>query len=98
MSDKFNRLRMGLDLIQLDLKNARSRNHKRLNKQSPQSLAIQEQLSLLSVHLRDARRAIRHVQNTWKRVEKLEYNEKLTMRRRRNEGGQNMNLQGTYGK
>jgi len=91
MPSKFSRLKIGLDLIQMDLRNARDRNRERLRRNDIQGLNIETSLGNAFIFFRLLKKNIRD-------VEKLENKEKETKRKRNNSGGQNMNLTGTYGK
>jgi len=91
MPSKFSRLKIGLDLIQMDLRNIKDRNRARIKRQDIQGLNIESLVKRISWDLRQIRRHTR-------KIEKLENKEKETKKKRNNSGGQNMNLNGTYGK
>lgn len=85
-----NRAKYGLDLIALDLKNARARQRLRLKKQKTQSLEIDKVLRFITINLRMLRRDTR-------KLEQLEKKEELQALRRRNEAGRN-SMVSTYGR
>lgn len=91
MRNKFDATYYGLRLMQQDLKNATIRNRNRIKKHQTHSLDIE-------TWLKAARRDLQGFKGCIKRIERLERKVELEKKRRRNEGGQNMNLQGTYGK
>ncbi len=91
MPSKFSRLRIGLDLIQMDLRNARDRQRERIRRNGMQALNIQDLWWSANQDLRSLRRI-------FNKIEKLEAKEKETKKKRNNSGGQNINLGGTYGK
>jgi hypothetical protein len=88
------RVELGLLLIGLDLKNARSRQKFRLKQERLEALAIDETLSLATMHLRELKSALRKLQ----KLEKIESKIKQDDRKPKREAGLNLRLLGTYGK
>src|SRR5678809_857900 len=90
MQSRFNRLRMGLDLIQMDLNNCYNRNRFGIKNHQTQSLIIQS----LIIEAKSRLKALKKIIAT---IERKEAKEKFIKKKRKNQGGQNMNLTGTYG-
>jgi hypothetical protein len=84
------RAKIGLDLITLDLKNARSRNNLRMKQQRTQALMVNMILFEITRNIKELRKNIRN-------LEKYEWMEKDQKKIRRNEGGRNL-MVATYGK